>query len=661
MMLVSRSGLLTETFYGEQIMSIDRNNAALYLSEGLKLLYGNSLLGIIIGFIASGILTFTFITDAHFTAKMTWWLLLSAVLLLRLIDTFFWFKTPESVKNHTRWQLRFSLGCLCTAGLWSTYGMLFFPSFSLAEFTTVVVILSALAGGATSTLSGNVTLAILYNLAILAPFSLTMLVQPETWQSNLGMLGVCSTVAMIIGAIRSSRYTQEVILLRDKNKMLVTNMEETIRRRTQQIYEISRTDSLTGLYNRAAFLAVAEVICSQKREQHIDGLCIFFIDLDGFKNINDTLGHDIGDKVLHTLSARLYEFYRPGSVVCRWGGDEFIYLLASSDKPTALHLAEDIVRSLSQPIVVDGQKVTLSATVGISVSPEHDTSLTRLIQLADIAMYSQKGKYPERVAFYNLELENNLLRKLSLNEALKTALSNDELRLMYQPIFDPEGRIVSFEALLRWHYQGSDISPAEFIPLMEQSCRIVEVGKWAMEEACRTLLEMQKHLPDVAMCVNISMIQFDDKEFVTSVTQLLSKYQLDGRSLHLEVTESIFSAELQELYQKISALQQRGVRFSVDDFGTGYSSLSVIQNINVDYIKIDRSFINNLDCKGLAIVEAVMSISQGLAFYVIAEGVETVKQQQKLIECGVHFMQGYYFSRPLEYVNALALLETTEQ
>lgn len=642
-------------------MSIDRTNAALYQSEGLKLLYGNSVLGIIIGFIASGILTFTFATESSFSSKISWWLVMAVVLFLRLIDTLLWFRTPDNAKNFPRWQLRFSVGCLSTAAMWSAYGVLFFPSFSLAEFTSVVVILSALAGGATSTLSGNLTVAILYNLTILAPFSLIMLAQPETWKSNLGILGICSTAAMTLGAIRSSRYTQEVILLRDKNKMLVTNMEETIRRRTQQIYEMSHIDSLTGLYNRAAFLSAAEDICNQYRERHIDGFCIFFIDLDGFKNINDTLGHDIGDRVLHTLSARLYEFYRPGSLVCRWGGDEFIYLLVNGYKISAQHLGEEIVRSLSQPIVVDEQKVTLSATVGISVCPEHDTALTRLIQLADIAMYSQKGKYPERVAFYNLELEYNLLRKIALNEALKTALANDELRLVYQPIVDPEGRIVSFEALLRWHYQGSDISPAEFIPLMEQSGRIVEIGKWAMDEACRTLLTMQKHLPGVAMCVNISMIQFYDKEFVNNVTQLLSKHQLDGGSLHLEVTESIFNAELQVIYQKISALQQRGVRFSVDDFGTGYSSLSVIQNINVDYIKIDRSFIDNLDSKGLAIVEAVMSISEGLAFYVIAEGVETAKQQQKLIECGVHFMQGYYFSHPLEYSHALALLETSRQ
>lgn len=639
-------------------MSIDRNNAALYQSEGLKLLYGNSLLGIIISFIASGLLTFTFIDDASFNQKMVWWGALAVVLTLRLIDTLLWLKTPSQDKNYPRWQLRFSVGCLLTAALWSTYGVLFFPTFGLAEFTTVVVILSAMAGGATSTLSGNLTISILYNLIILTPFSLTMLLQPESFQHNLGLLGICSTAVMTLGAIRSSRYIKEVILLRDKNKMLVTNMEETIHKRTQQIYEISHIDSLTGLYNRAAFLSAAEDICTQYREGGISGFCIFFIDLDGFKNINDTLGHDIGDQVLHTLSARLYEFYRPGSLVCRWGGDEFIYLFANDDKPSAQHLAEEIVRSLSRPVVVDEQKVTLSATIGISVCPEHDSSLTRLIQLADIAMYSQKGKYPERVAFYNLELEYNLLRKIALNEALKTALVNNELRLVYQPIVDPEGQVVSFEALLRWHYQGGDISPAEFIPLMEQSGRIVEIGKWVMEEACRTLVAMQAHSPEMAICVNISMIQLYDKEFVSNVNQLLATHQLPGHCLHLEVTESVFNADQQVIYQKISDLQQRGVRFSVDDFGTGYSSLSVIQNINVDYIKIDRSFINNIENKGLAIVEAVMNISQGLKFSVIAEGVETAKQRQTLRNCGVHFMQGYYFSRPLERPAALTLLET---
>lgn len=638
-------------------MSIDRNNAALYQSEGLKLLYGNSLLGIIISFIASGVLTFTFINDTTFNAKVVWWLILGGILLLRLVDTLLWLKTPSHAKNAQHWQLRFSIGCLSTAALWSTYGVLFFPSFSLAEFTTVVVILSAMAGGATSTLSGNLTISILYALIILAPFSLTMLVQPERFQHNLGLLGICSTAAMALGAIRSSRYIKEVILLRDQNKMLVANMEETIRKRTQQIYEISHIDSLTGLYNRAAFLSAAEDICTQYREGGISGFSIFFIDLDGFKNINDTLGHDIGDQVLHTLSARLYEFYRPGSLVCRWGGDEFIYLFANDDKPSAQHLAEEIVRSLSRPVVVDEQKVTLSATIGISVCPEHDSSLTRLIQLADIAMYSQKGKYPERVAFYNLELEYGLLRKIALSEALKTALVNNELRLVYQPIVDPEGEVVSFEALLRWHYQGNDISPAEFIPLMEQSGRIVEIGKWAMEEACRTLVAMQARSPEMAICVNISMIQLYDKEFVSNVNQLLATYQLPRHCLHLEVTESIFNADQQVIYQKISDLQLRGVRFSVDDFGTGYSSLSVIQNINVDYIKIDRSFINNIENKGLAIVEAVMNISQGLKFSVIAEGVETAKQRQTLRNCGVHFMQGYYFSRPLERPAALTLLE----
>lgn len=288
--------------------------------------------------------------------------------------------------------------------------------------------------------------------------------------------------------------------------------------------------------------------------------------------------------------------------------------------------------------------------------PEHDTSITRLIQLADIAMYSQKGKYPERVAFCNHELEESLRRKITLNEALRYALDRNEFRAVYQPIVDGNGEIVSFEALLRWHFQGRDISPAEFIPLMEQSGRIVQIGNWIMEEACRILSEMLKLKSGISMCVNISIIQFYDKEFVDNVNNLIDRYAIPPHLLHLEVTESIIHSEQHTIYHKVSQLQKRGVKFSVDDFGTGYSSLSVIHNMSIDFIKIDRSFINNIENKGRTIVQAVKDISESLDFDVIAEGVETETQVAILKQCGVHFMQGYYFSRPLEQGAALHIL-----
>ncbi|WP_312816600.1 putative bifunctional diguanylate cyclase/phosphodiesterase [Atlantibacter subterraneus] len=642
-------------------MPKNQEHTKLYLSEGVKLLYNNALPGILITFITSSTLAFSFLNSGNLFTKLTWWGLMMVVLIIRIIDTQLWVNADPVRKGDISWIVRFSSGCLVTATLWSAYILCFYHTFSMEEFTAAIVILSAMAGGATSVLSGNLMLSSLYNIIILLPMSVLLIFQPEQYRVNLGFLGVCFTLTMIISSMKAARYIKEAILLRYRNQTLLERMEKTIKRRTQEVYEISHIDALTGLYNRVSFLSAAEEISNRYKNNREKGFSIFFIDLDGFKNINDTLGHDIGDMVLISLSARLNDFYRQGNLICRWGGDEFIYLTTETDRHLTWQLAENMVTSLSRPILLDDQTITLGATIGIAVCPEHDTSITRLIQLADIAMYSQKGKYPERVAFYNHELEESLRRKITLNEALRYALDRNEFRAVYQPIVDGNGEIVSFEALLRWHFQGRDISPAEFIPLMEQSGRIVQIGNWIMEEACRILSEMLKLKSGISMCVNISIIQFYDKEFVDNVNNLIDRYAIPPHLLHLEVTESIIHSEQHTIYHKVSQLQKRGVKFSVDDFGTGYSSLSVIHNMNIDFIKIDRSFINNIENKGRTIVQAVKDISESLDFDVIAEGVETEKQAAILKQCGVHFMQGYYFSRPLEQGAALHILAAGQQ
>lgn len=642
-------------------MNKNQEHTKLYLSEGVKLLYNNALPGILITFITSSTLAFSFVNPNNLTGKLTWWALMMTVLIVRLIDTQSWVKSQPLEKENILWIARFSTGCLLTAAIWSAYVLCFYHTFNTEEFAATVVIICAMAGGATSVLSGNLVLSSLYNITILMPMSILLMLQPEQYRVNLGVLGVYFTLTMIISSMKAAKYIKEAILLRYRNQTLLERMEKTIKRRTQEVYEISHIDALTGLYNRVSFLSAAEEIASRYKDNKVKGFSIFFIDLDGFKNINDTLGHDIGDMVLISLSARLNDFYREGNLICRWGGDEFIYLTTETDRHLTWQLAENMVSSLSRPVLLDDQTITLGATIGIAVCPEHDTSVTRLIQLADIAMYSQKGKYPERVAVYNHELEESLRRKITLNEALRNALERNEFRAVYQPIVDMDSEIVSFEALLRWHFQGRDISPAEFIPLMEQSGRIVQIGNWIMEEACRMLSDMLKIKPGISMCVNISIIQFYDKEFVINVNNLIDRYAIPPDLLHLEVTESIIHSEQHTIYQKVSQLQKRGVKFSVDDFGTGYSSLSVIHNMNIDFIKIDRSFINNIENKGRTIVQAVKDISESLNFDVIAEGVETEKQVAILKQCGVHFMQGYYFSRPLEQRAALDILAAAQK
>ncbi|WBM68836.1 EAL domain-containing protein [Buttiauxella sp. WJP83] len=623
----------------------------LYQSEGTKLLYNNSLPGILITFIAATVLAFTFVDKNDFQAKLTWWLVMTLILAIRTIDTRMWAKN-QAERDHKSWLLRFSCGCLCSAVMWSVYAVVFYPTFSIEELSTTNVILAAMAGGASSLLSASLLLAALYNIIILIPMSILLMMQPEQYKFNLGGLGVCFTIIMIISSARSANYIKEAILLRCRNKKLVSRMEETIRIRTEEVYEISNKDALTGLYNRTAFLSAVDRVEQDFKQHHIEGFSIFFIDLDGFKNINDTLGHNAGDSVLVSISARLKSCNAADTLMCRWGGDEFILLVKESRHHAIRALAQQITSTLSLPIDVGDQTITLNATIGIAICPEHSTSITRLIQLADIAMYSQKAKYPERVAFYNLDLEHNLLRKIMLNEALKGTLERQEFRLLYQPIVNSAGQIVSFEALMRWRYQGQEISPVEFIPLMEKSGRIVEVGIWVLEEACKTLAKMRQCNADICMCVNISLIQFYDKGFVNHVKRVIEQYAIPGHLLHLEVTESIFRSDQMQINQKVSQLQQCGVKLSIDDFGTGYSSLSVIQNMNIDYIKIDRSFIQHIEQKGLSIVQAVMNMSKSLNFMVIAEGVETYKQRQILEQCGIPYMQGYYFSRPMEQSEA---------
>ena len=629
-------------------MTKNIEHSELYQSEGAKLLYNNSLPGILMTFIASTVLAFTFIDSNDFQAKVIWWLVMTLTLSVRFIDTFMWIKSSAESKRNKAWVPRFSVGCLITAVLWSAYAVIFYQTFSVEELSTTTVILAAMAGGASSLLSANLLLAVAYNIIILMPMSILLIMQDEQYRINLGGLGICFTLIMIISAARTTNYIKEAILLRYRNKKLVSRMEDTIRKRTQQVYEISNKDSLTGLYNRTAFLAAVKRVEQDFKQHHIDGYSIFFIDLDGFKNINDTLGHNAGDSVLVNISAQLKKCNTADTIMCRWGGDEFILLVKENQHQPINALAQQITTALSLPINLGDQTVTLNATIGIAVCPEHATSITRLIQLSDIAMYSQKGKYPERVAFYNLDLERNLHHKIMLNEALKSALQRQQLRLVYQPIVDCTGQIVSFEALMRWRYQNQDISPVEFIPLMEQSGRIVEVGNWVLEEACKALVKMRQCNVDICMCVNISLIQFYDKGFVENVKRVIKLYDIPGHLLHLEVTESIFQSEQMHINQKVSQLQQCGVKFSVDDFGSGYSSLSVIQNMNIDYIKIDRSFIQHIELKGLSIVQAVMNMSQSLNFSVIAEGVETEKQRKILEQCGMHYMQGYYFSPPME-------------
>lgn len=641
-------------------MNENNERQKFYLLERNKLLYGNAFNGLAISGLAALTLTLSFLTPENRAGKITWLTVMLVILGLRCIGIFIWRHLPADQQGERRYHRRFSIGALITATVWSAYSLCFYQSFSSEEFTCLVIILSAMAAGATCILSGHPLLATLYSCIMLLPCSLILLMFSDSYKTHLGFLGIFFTLAMVFSALTVSRYIRNAIFLKYKNQTMLEHMEDLVRQRTQDLYKLSRMDPLTGLYNRSTFLEQANQLTALFHQQRIDGYSVFFIELDSFKQINDTLGHTYGDALLRKFSDRLREFSDDNTWFCRWGGNEFIFATALTDPGELYWIADAMLVRFGMPYRVNEQQITPRSTIGIAVCPEHGDNINKLIQLADIAMYAQQDHVHERIAFYNKSLEHNLLRRTALLEALRSALAVGSLSLALQPIVSADTqRIAGFEVLLRWKHNGENISPAEFIPLAEQSGLIVPVGYWVLEQACQ-ILTVIPHAT-ASLSVNVSVIQIQDPHFVTNVEQLLNKHNIAPWRLHLEVTETFFHQAQHGVKETISRLHLLGVKISIDDFGTGYSSLSVIQNLNIDYVKIDRAFVANIFEKGQSIVAAVMTIAHGLNFQVVAEGVETPEQAAQLAKLGVHFMQGYYFSKPVPVKQALALLPQQRQ
>jgi len=469
----------------------------------------------------------------------------------------------------------------------------------------------------------------------------------------LGILGFSFTIVMLAISSKSAAFTQHAIALKNENAALVDHMEQEVEERTQRIYELSNTDPLTGLYNRTAFSknlskSLAELTKSGEE------LALLFIDLDGFKKINDTFGHEAGDQILKASAHRLQSITRDSNLLCRWGGDEFLVALERTDREAAIHLGREIIDALSLEHKTDDAKLSVGATIGVALFPIHETCESKLIQHADTAMYYQKKSKGSSVCVFNEEMEAEHLRELKLKNGLAKAIEKEQLRLVFQPIVSPkDGAPVSFEALLRWQFGDENIPPDQFIGIAEQYGLILDIGDWVMVQACHTAAEWQRSKP-LPVCVNVSVIQFQDDGFPGMVDRALSESGLAPDCLHLEITESVFASDVKLLRKRIKAIQQRGIHVSIDDFGTGYSSLSVMQDLAVDTVKIDRSFINNLEGSSYAIVTAVIHAASIMKFDVVAEGVETQAQRETLAKLGVHKLQGFYFSKPLE-IDALAM------
>lgn len=596
-------------------------------------------------------------------AAVSWsWLWLCALLALTACRAAHGAQFPADAIHHCapsradNWRRSFAAGLYVSAMLWAVPALLIAHLSSTVQYTFAIM-LSALAAGGTGILAASRREGRVYIALMLGAPSLLLFSQADNGlvMTVLGLIFLC---VMLIVHARNHAVMRRSVELKIENTSLVhdlrslnTDLEIKVAERTQALLDAANLDSLTRLPNRRGLMAWME--------DHLDPAlategAVLFLDLDRFKQVNDALGHDVGDRVLVMAAHRLAEHLPQKSLLARWGGDEFVVVVGSrADLHSTTHrLAQDLVNAIARPFEVDGQNVSLGLSVGLSFFPFDAADHRNLILAADLAVAEVKRNGRGQVFSYCDSYAATQKRRFDVSRALNAAVEANALELHFQPIIDADtGSVHAYEALARWrHPVLGSIDPDEFIRLAEETDIIVALGDGILRQACATAVAWTRpsHAPKVA--VNVSVKQLRQDGFALRVLQILTQTGLPAARLELEVTESLFADEhLEATREAIQNLRAMNVSILIDDFGTGYSSLSRLQSMAVTAVKIDRSFVSDIEGRGAVIIESTVMIARRLGIAVVAEGVETESQARSLRAMGVDLLQGYHFGRPASF------------
>jgi diguanylate cyclase (GGDEF)-like protein len=412
-------------------------------------------------------------------------------------------------------------------------------------------------------------------------------------------------------------------------------------------------DALTGLPNRSMFLYRLEKELQDIERTHMP-LALMFLDLDHFKEINDTLGHDKGDILLQEAARRISLCVRKNDIVARLGGDEFTIIISQINSANIIDtIANAILSELSHAFKLNGELSFVSASIGITIAPTDGTQVETLVINADQAMYEAKKDGRNRYRYFKASMQDSIQKRMKLINNLRDALESKQFILYYQPIMDAKtGEIHKAEALIRWQNpDGTIISPSDFIPLAEETGLIVQMGEWVFKEAVQRVSQWRNNYdPSFQITVNKSPVQFrDDNEDCLVLVDYLEHYNLPSDAIIVEITEGILMEQTPLIQDRLKKLELKGIELSLDDFGTGYSSLSYLKKFEIDYLKIDQSFVKNLhaDINDKVLCEAITAMAHKLEIKVVAEGVELQEQADFLQSIGCDFLQGYWISRPI--------------
>lgn len=461
--------------------------------------------------------------------------------------------------------------------------------------------------------------------------------------------------------IMADRVVEMFLEMRRMNDQLI-EQTEMLEQSEERLQQLAYYDTLTGLPNRYHFSLDLERSLEQSLKQN-QTLAVMFIDLDRFKHVNDTLGHDVGDLLLTEVSRRLNQIFQESAqVTCaRLGGDEFVVVIRDVERMDVDTYAEMIIEKLSHGFHVQDHELFVAASIGVSLFPQDGDSLTSMLKHADMAMYVAKDKGGCCYQYYDQITEDYIPERMMLENHLRKALEREELLLYYQPLLDDKGTIIAAEALIRWeHPTHGFISPAQFIPLAEETGLIIPIGEWVLRAACMQHLEwVEKGLPKIQMSVNVSLRQFSNQDFVEVIDRVLEETGMDPAFLILEITEGYVQHNIDHAISVLGQLKERGIQIAIDDFGTGYSSLSRLHKLPIHILKLDQSFVRHLptDKVNASIVKTVIQLSHSLDVAVAAEGIETDEELQFLQSQGCDKFQGFLFSRPIPASQFMASFE----
>ncbi len=616
-------------------------------TEQLRLLYGAPVVLLIN--VVNALITVAVLRYVYPAWMIVCWL--GAIVVLVAGRLVLWRRFKKATRNQEvapKWGTYFVIGSTLTGGAWGLLASVIFMTDDPIYYVFVAFLIGGMLAGAT--LRDAAYLPAFYGFALAAAFPaiIAFLAKGGSHLTEMGLLmAAFAIVLMLVGRDNNRWITNSV-----QSRINLARANEELRRTEAQILHLVRNDMLTGLPNRRAFVEGLQQAIARARRGG-SGLAVLYLDLDHFKDVNDTNGHPVGDLLLKSIAERLRAVVRETDVVARLGGDEFAIVATDVDEPAAITtIADKVMGIFGEPFTIQGNEIRSGTTIGISIYGPQAPDPETLLSQADVALYRAKSEGRGTYRFFSQDMEAEVRHRVTMAAELRTAIAERQFFLLYQPQVEVEnGRIVGVEALLRWrHPTRGIIEPAAFVAIAERNGLIVPVEQLVLREACRQArqwLDAGLRLP--LMAVNLSGVQFKSAlEVESDVVRILSETGLPPSLLELELTESVFMEASQDQSDVLVRLREAGLRIAIDDFGTGYSSLDYLRRFPVDRIKVAQTFVKSIESEtgSAVIVRAALGLARELNLRAIVEGVENEAQLELLKSWGCHEVQGYYFARP---------------